>query len=190
MISFVKEIEGGEVRALLAKKINNLVFYFMCWLNQKEEREECESTSVQQQHQSRRPNLSSLEIPTRSIENSLSGITRIDIPSPCSTRSGLPPRPNSTKFRSSMRNLLPQRSFMNNLTQDGEKTMLIMSDTPLSDKPTTSRSFSLNKVFFSTPTKSAHSLPVTPLATSHTDAVQERQSVHDLNPKSSVSISF
>lgn len=148
---------------------------------QKEEREECESTSVQQQQQSRRPNLSSLEIPTRSIENSLSSFTRIDIPSPSSTRSGLPPRPNSTKFRSSVRNLLPHRSLIRgkNLTRDGEKTVLIMPDTPPSDKPTTSRSFSLNKVLFSMSTKSAHSLPVTPLANSGTDPVQERQSDHD-----------
>lgn len=143
---------------------------------------------MQQQQQSRRPNLSSLEIPTRSIENSLSSFTRIDIPSPSSTRSGLPPRPNSTKFRSSVRNLLPQRSLIRgkNLTQDGEKTVLIMPDTPPSDKPTTSRSFSLNKVLFSTSTKSAHSLPVTPLANSGTDPVQERQSDHD--SKSSVSV--
>uniref|UniRef100_A0A5B7AVX0 RING-CH-type domain-containing protein n=1 Tax=Davidia involucrata TaxID=16924 RepID=A0A5B7AVX0_DAVIN len=141
---------------------------------QKEEREE--SSLVQ--HQSRRPNLSSLEIPARSVENTLSNFTRIDIPSvpsPSSTRAGLPPRPSSAKFKSSVRNLLPQRSFRGkNLSQDGEKTVLIIPDTPLLDKPSTSRSFSLNKVFFSFSTKSAHSLPVTPVANSSPESVQER----------------
>ncbi|KAA8524128.1 hypothetical protein F0562_010441 [Nyssa sinensis] len=143
---------------------------------QKEEREE----SCLVQHQSRRPNLSSLEIPARSMENTLSNFTRIDIPSvpspsPSSTRAGLPPRPNSAKVRSSMRNLLPQRSFRGkNLSQDGEKTVLIIPDTPLSDKPSTSRSFSLNKVFFSLSTKSVHSLPITPVANSSPESVQER----------------
>ncbi|XP_052178344.1 uncharacterized protein LOC127792062 [Diospyros lotus] len=120
-----------------------------------------ESSLVVPQQQSRRPNLSSLQIPARSMENTLSNF------SPSSNRAGLPPRPNSAKFKSSVRNLLPQRSFRGKgLSQDGEKTVLILPDTPLSERPSTSRSFSLNKVFVSSSTKSAHSLPVTPVANS------------------------
>ncbi|XP_042061653.1 uncharacterized protein LOC121805740 isoform X2 [Salvia splendens] len=96
----------------------------------------------------RRPNLSSLEIPERPLEAALSEITRIDIPSPSSTRAGLPPRPSSAKLKSSVKNMLSQKSFR---------------DVPLLDKPSTSRSFSLNKLF-SPSTKSVHSLPVTPMA--------------------------
>lgn len=148
---------------------------------QKEDTEEPESTSIQQQQQSRRPNLSSLEIPSRSIENALPSFTRIDIPSPSSARAGLPPRPHSTKLRPSMRNLVFQKSLIKekNSVQEGEKAVLIVPDTPPSDKPTTSRSCSLNKVLFSTPPKSAHSLPVTPFANSGIDRVQERQLDHD-----------
>ncbi|XP_042061656.1 uncharacterized protein LOC121805740 isoform X5 [Salvia splendens] len=59
----------------------------------------------------RRPNLSSLEIPERPLEAALSEITRIDIPSPSSTRAGLPPRPSSAKLKSSVKNMLSQKSF-------------------------------------------------------------------------------
>ncbi|XP_010323931.2 uncharacterized protein [Solanum lycopersicum] len=124
-----------------------------------------EATLVQQQS-TRRPNLSSLQIPTRSLENALSSFTRIDVPSPNSARSGLPPRPHSAKFMSSMKNLIPQKSTRaKNVTHDGEKTVLIIPDMPLSDKPSTSRSFSLNKVLFSSTTKSIRSLPETPMGT-------------------------
>ncbi|KAK4355813.1 hypothetical protein RND71_024784 [Anisodus tanguticus] len=124
-----------------------------------------EATLVRQQS-TRRPNLSSLQIPTRSLENALSSFTRIDVPSPNSARSGLPPRPHSAKFISSMKNLIPQKSTREkNVTLDGEKTVLIIPDTPLSDKPSTSRSFSLNKVLFSSTTKSIRSLPETPMGT-------------------------
>ncbi|KAL2529659.1 RING/U-box superfamily protein [Forsythia ovata] len=127
---------------------------------QKEEREE--ATLMQQN--TRRPNLSSLEIPVRSLESTLYDFARIDIPSPTSTRAGLPPRPNSAKLISSVKNLLPQKSFRGkHPTQDGEKTVFIIPDTPLLDKPSTSRSFSLNKFLFSSSTKT-HSLPVTPMA--------------------------
>lgn len=143
-------------------------FCLSCY-NQKDDREE---SNLVQQQQSRRPTLTTLEIPTRSVENTLSNFTRIDIiPSP---RGGLPPRPSSAKFRSSMRNLLPQRSFRGkNISEDdddheGDRTVLIIPNTPVSDKPpSTPRSFSLNKVLFSSSTKSAaHSLPVTPIAES------------------------
>ncbi|KAK4387665.1 hypothetical protein Sango_2373100 [Sesamum angolense] len=124
--------------------------------------------------QPRRPNLSSLEIPVRSLESALSDFTRIDIPSPSSARAGLPPRPNSAKFKSSVKNLLPQKSLRGkNLSHEGEKTVLIIPDTPLSDKPSTSRSFSLNKILFSTSTKTAHSLPATPMGNAGSKTLQE-----------------
>ncbi|KAK6116182.1 hypothetical protein DH2020_008451 [Rehmannia glutinosa] len=124
--------------------------------------------------QTRRPNLSSLEIPMRSLERAFSDFTRIDIPSPTSTRAGLPPRPNSAKLKSSVKNMLPQKSSRaKNISQEAEKTVLIIPDTPLSDKPSTSRSFSLNKILFSASTKSAHSLPVTPMANADPKPSQE-----------------
>ncbi|XP_027178346.1 uncharacterized protein LOC113777456 isoform X1 [Coffea eugenioides] len=126
----------------------------------------------------KRPNLSSLQVPVRSLENTLSSFARIDIPSPSSTRNGLPPRPSSAKFVSSMKNLLPQKSSKGkNLSHDGEKTVLIVPDTPPSDKPSnrpsTSRSFSLNKILFSSSTTSTHSLPVTPMTDASTYEVEE-----------------
>ncbi|KAK8710094.1 hypothetical protein V6N13_145434 [Hibiscus sabdariffa] len=132
-------------------------------------------------HQTRRPNLSSLQIPLRSLESSFNDFTSVDIPSdpsPSSTRAGLPPRPHSAKIRSSVRNLLPQGSFrVNNLCQKSEKMVLIVPETPPSDcsfeKPSTSRSFSLNKVLFPS-TKVAHSLPVTPIAYSGPKPIPER----------------
>ncbi|CAA0809101.1 RING/U-box superfamily protein [Striga hermonthica] len=126
--------------------------------------------------QPRRPNLSSLEIPKRSLERALSDFTRIDIvPSPNSSRAALPPRPNSTKLKSTVKNILPQKSSRgkNLLSQEAEKTVLIIPETPLSDKPSTSRSFSLNKILFSASTKSAHSLPVTPMANADPKSSQE-----------------
>ncbi|XP_058754032.1 uncharacterized protein LOC131627207 [Vicia villosa] len=126
---------------------------------------------------SRRPSLSSLQIPTRSLESALSSSTKTDGPtlsSPGSTR-GLPPRPHSTKVKSSMRNLLSDRSFRTKTcSQDSEKTVLIVPDTLSSDgpldKPSTSRSLSLNKIW----TKAAHSLPVTPIANSDAANVNGR----------------
>ncbi|XP_011008532.1 PREDICTED: uncharacterized protein LOC105115035 [Populus euphratica] len=124
---------------------------------------------------SRKPSLSSLEIPARSLETEF---TKIEIAqSPSSAKPGLPPRPSSAKFKSTVKSLLPQRSLKaKNLIQDGEKTVLIVPDTPPSDspaaKPSTSRSFSLNKVLF--PLKSTNSLPVTPSANSDPEALQER----------------
>ncbi|KAL6140329.1 hypothetical protein ACLB2K_058629 [Fragaria x ananassa] len=97
--------------------------------------------------QSRRPNLSSLQIPQRTLESSLSAFMTIDIPSgqsPSSTRAGLPPRPHSARIKSSVKYIFPQRSFRaKNMTHDGEKTILILPDTASSDasleKPSTSR---------------------------------------------------
>lgn len=103
--------------------------------------------------------------------------------SPSSSRAGLPPRPHSAKFRSSMRNLLPQRSVRAKCSsQDGEKEVLIVPDTPPSDgplnkcspnKPSTSRSFSLNKVFSPSSARAPHSLPVTPSSNLAPGSVQE-----------------
>ncbi|MBA0712284.1 hypothetical protein Golax_011396 [Gossypium laxum] len=139
------------------------------------------SIEVSLVHQSRRPNLSSLQIPLRSLESSFYDFTTVDIPSdpsPSSTKAGLPPRPHSAKIRSSVRNLLPQRSFrVNNLCQKGEKMVLLVPETPPSDssmeKASTSRSFSLNKVLFPSK-KVAHSLPVTPIAYSGPKPIPER----------------
>ncbi|XP_020241405.1 uncharacterized protein LOC109819867 isoform X3 [Asparagus officinalis] len=129
---------------------------------------------------SRRPNLSSLQIPTRSLENAL--------PSSSSTRagpSGLPPRPNSTKTKSSTKNLLPQRSFKTKSSSipEGDRTILLFPGIPSSegqrDKPSISRQFSFSKVFSSVSGLSAkrtHSLPTTPIANSGAALVD---STHD-----------
>ncbi|TKY47906.1 E3 ubiquitin ligase SUD1 [Spatholobus suberectus] len=126
--------------------------------------------------ESRRPSLSSLQIPARSVENALSSLSKTDGPtlisSPGSSK-GLPPRPNSARVKSSMsmRSLLSERSFRaKNCSQDCERTVLIVpdalpSDAPV-DKPSTSRSLSLNKILFPSSIKAAHSLPVTPTANS------------------------
>uniref|UniRef100_A0A803LRQ8 RING-CH-type domain-containing protein n=1 Tax=Chenopodium quinoa TaxID=63459 RepID=A0A803LRQ8_CHEQI len=76
--------------------------------------------------QSRRPNLSHLQIPARSLENVLSNMKNTDIltfSSPSSTRAGLPPRPCSTGIKSSVRNMLPQRSLCSKTcSQDGPQS--------------------------------------------------------------------
>ncbi|KAG8058181.1 hypothetical protein GUJ93_ZPchr0002g24689 [Zizania palustris] len=119
----------------------------------------------------RRPNLL-LQIPTRAFDDTISTSTRINIsPSPSSARSGLPPRPNSTRAKSSVRGIIAQRSFKTKSSfQDGDQTVLLIPDTPSSlaqpVKPTTSRSFSFTKVIGSLSAKRTHSLPVTPVATS------------------------
>ncbi|XP_010036055.2 probable E3 ubiquitin-protein ligase MARCHF10 [Eucalyptus grandis] len=132
--------------------------------------------------QPRRPNLSSLQIPERSLESAISTFVRIDIPSassPCSSRVGLPPRPNSAKFKSSMRNLLPQRSLrVKEISRDVEKAVLIVPDAQLSDgrpsRPNTARSFSLKEVFSPSSGKVAHSVPVTPVASMGPESARER----------------
>ncbi|XP_058100095.1 uncharacterized protein LOC131244598 isoform X2 [Magnolia sinica] len=141
-----------------------------------------ETSSIQH---TRRPNLSSLQIPERSMETPCPSSTRINIPSiisPSSTRAGLPPRPSSAKGRSSMRHLLSQRSFKTKASvPECEKTVLLIPGMPtseeLQDKPSTSRSFSLTRVFSAATTKRTHSLPVTPVANSGPESVQERDVV-------------
>lgn len=140
----------------------------------------------------RRPNLSFLAVPARSLEGVPSS-TRTDIPSvlsPSTTTGGLPPWPCSAGLKSSMKNMLPQRSFRAKTpSNDGEKTVLIFSSMLRSDnsgdKPSTSRSFSLNKVFSSPSTKRACSLPVTPIANSGATSGQQRNLIVNLaNPQS------
>lgn len=132
--------------------------------------EDAKSDGVSCQN-SRRPNLS-LQIPNRAFDDTLPTSTRIKIsPSPNSARSGLPPRPNSTRTKSSIRGIIPQRSFKaKSSLQDGDQTILLIPDTPSSSgqqvKATTSRSFSFTKVINSLSAKRTHSLPVTPVAAS------------------------
>ncbi|KAK7258303.1 hypothetical protein RIF29_23876 [Crotalaria pallida] len=144
---------------------------------------------------SRRPALSSLQIPPWSLDTAFSNTdappslpTHASSSSFTTTRS-LPPRPNSAKVRPpSIRTSLPQpqRSFRSKTTSGGantnsnttETTVLIVPHTPPSDapldKPSTSRSLSLtttttttnSNVLFSPSTKAAHSVPVTPFTTS------------------------
>ncbi|KAL2316523.1 hypothetical protein Fmac_030399 [Flemingia macrophylla] len=133
--------------------------------------------------QSRRPNLSSLQIPAWSLDIALSSFAKTDgssvsLSSPGSTR-GLPPRPNSAQARSSMRNLIPQISLKTNTRSQGtDKAGLILPNTPPSDapldKPSTSTHLSLNNKVISPLKKVAHSLPVTPLATSAAENVHGR----------------
>jgi len=80
-----------------------------------------------------------------------------------------------------MKNLLSDRSFRTKTcSEDSEKRVLIVSDTlssdngPLDNKPSTSRSHSLNKILFPSSTKAAHSLPVTPIANSGAENVHGR----------------
>ncbi|XP_026428319.1 probable E3 ubiquitin-protein ligase MARCH10 isoform X2 [Papaver somniferum] len=147
-------------------------------LNQEIKQNQRRETSPDQH--SRRPNLSSLQIPERSIENALINSARTDItPSPSSTRAGLPPRPSSAKYKASVKNLLPQRSLRTKtLSHEGEKTVLLVPETELSvgpvDKPSTSRSFSLTKVFSSSMAKGTNSMPVTPVANSGVESLQGR----------------
>ncbi|KAJ4980554.1 hypothetical protein NE237_031391 [Protea cynaroides] len=128
----------------------------------------------------RQPNLSSLQIPARSLEDSLPSSTAIDIPytsSPKSTKSLFPPRSSSAKFKPSIRSLLPQRSFKTkNLSQEGEKTVIVPEIAPPEgslDKPSTSK-FSLTKIFSSSSTKRTNSLPTSPDVNSSAECVQER----------------
>uniref|UniRef100_A0A7N0T2N6 RING-CH-type domain-containing protein n=1 Tax=Kalanchoe fedtschenkoi TaxID=63787 RepID=A0A7N0T2N6_KALFE len=136
-----------------------------------------------------RPCLSSLQIPAKFMEDTNPTVISTDapsIPSPGSLRAGLPPRPASAKKIPSMRNLLPQRSFRAKTTDDeGEKTILIVPDSQASDisrpKPSTSRSFSLNRIFFPASMKSGNFLPVAPNANSDIQSGQEQNANEQLD---------
>ncbi|XP_042377704.1 uncharacterized protein LOC121970803 isoform X3 [Zingiber officinale] len=99
---------------------------------------------------SRRPNLASLQIPVRALGNSLASARAYAFPSPGSARAGLPPRPNSTRTKSSIRSLVQQRSLRTKgSSSDGDRTVLLIPGTSSSEgqenKPSTSRQFSLTK---------------------------------------------
>lgn len=141
------------------------------------DKNECDTVSA---WQSRRPNLSSLQVPTRSLEYTLqsSSLARAG-------PAGLPPRPNSTRTRSS-KSLLPQRSLKTKSSSipEGDRTILLIPGTPTSEghhgKPYISRQFSLSKVLSSISTKRTHSLPSTPIGNSGSasaNAVQDRHVV-------------
>eukprot|EP01018_Ginkgo_biloba_P031176 Gb_27920 [translate_table: standard] len=111
----------------------------------------------------KKPNLS-LQIPPRSMDNSYSSSMRVN----------LPPTPVSTKAnKPSFRGLIPRPSFKNRAsTSEGEKTVLL-TPSALSKpvppqggdhKPSSSRSFSLTRVFVPLSAKRTSSLPVTPVA--------------------------
>ncbi|CAA7406901.1 unnamed protein product [Spirodela intermedia] len=135
--------------------------------------DECNGGEIQPAARSRRsPNLTTLQIPARPSGNPLPAPTRVStlsLATPTSTRSGLPPRPNSTRTKGSVRNLNLQRSFpMKSLSLESEKSGLLASGaSPLEepqDRPSTSRSISLTQVFLSAKTKRTLSLPVTRVA--------------------------
>ncbi|CAM0909394.1 unnamed protein product [Alopecurus aequalis] len=122
-----------------------------------------------QGNNSRRPNLS-LQIPLRTLDHHMPTSTRINISaSPSSTRAGLPPRPNSARPKSSIKNTIPQQSFrLRNSEQEGDRTILLAPGTGSEgsqDNPTP-RSFSFRKVINSLSAKRTYSLPVTPVGTS------------------------
>ncbi|CAN6455661.1 unnamed protein product [Victoria cruziana] len=133
-----------------------------------------EPTSSQQ----RRPNLS-LQIPARSREILTPNSTKIHVaptPSPVSARGSLPPKPSFVKGKTSFKNLFTQRSFMTRVPlSDCEKAVLLpgASYEEMEEKPSTSRSFSLTRVFLPA-IKKTHSLPVTPVANSDADSVHGR----------------
>lgn len=118
---------------------------------------------------SRRPNLSSLQIPARSLDTTVPSSAR-------AASAGLPPRPNSTRTKASIKNLLPQRSLKTRSSSipEGDRTILLVPGALPSegkqDKPSTSRQFSLTRVF-SVSAKRTHSLPSTPLAISTATSV-------------------
>lgn len=129
----------------------------------------------------RRPkNLTSLQIPTRSLDTqtqaSLSARTNYSsVPSPGSAKvggSGLPPRPNSTR---SKKGTFHQRSFskIKRTNSDVEKTnLLLLEETPLPPPNSTpSAAFTFTTMF----SLQTHSLPVTPNAVSITHALPQKQ---------------
>ncbi|XP_057440823.1 uncharacterized protein LOC130732845 isoform X3 [Lotus japonicus] len=132
--------------------------------------------------QSRRPTLSSLQIPARSLDIALSSFAKTDAPSPSvslsspgSAARGLPPRPNSARVRPRGKS----SSRTKTCSSDTERTVLIVPHTPPSDAPldipSPSRFRSLtNKAISSPSIKAAHSLPVTPLTTSGAENMHGR----------------
>lgn len=143
----------------------------------RDEEEKVIETSLLQQF--RRANLSSLQIPVRTLDNS-SSFLRLDSPltsSASSSRGGLPPRPNSVKTKSTVRSLLPHKSFgAKRSFPDGDMITPILPEirptNRCPDKPTPLRSFSFSKLLLASSTKAAHSLPTTPISNSDTDTLK------------------
>ncbi|XP_020689937.1 uncharacterized protein LOC110104962 [Dendrobium catenatum] len=136
-------------------------------------------------HHPRRPKLSSLEIPGRTLETSAPNSTRIYIAhsiTPRSTRAGLPPRPSSIRAISTT-NLTPQRSLIKNETPKGDRTALLTPGSSRRDQGTSSQeqpnkhsystTFSLTRAFL-IKAKLGLSLPASPVANSCTESVQDR----------------
>ncbi|PKA52340.1 E3 ubiquitin-protein ligase MARCH6 [Apostasia shenzhenica] len=136
-------------------------------------------------HHSRRPNLPSLQVPERSLQNSQINWTKISFPPSASinsTRSSLPTRPSSAKVKTSIRNLLPQCSFKTkNSIPEGDKTNLLLSSTPSQgqrNRVTTSKVFSLTRVLSSVSLKGTHSLPATPFGNSALEFSRDRHVIN------------
>ncbi|KAJ4748364.1 RING/U-box superfamily protein [Rhynchospora pubera] len=149
-------------------------------LNSEEITMTAEATTPAVPNSRKPPNLSSLQIPNRTMENQISSLpssTRIAIsPNLSSSRHGLPPRPSSTRVKPSLRSILSSKSFIGRSrsnkegkeSQEGERTILIMPGEPSSEgekleRPSGSGLFSLTRVFSNVSTKRTHSLPVTPV---------------------------
>ncbi|KAJ9178133.1 hypothetical protein P3X46_010042 [Hevea brasiliensis] len=142
-------------------------------------------------HQWKRKNLF-LEIPSRTLEDSLQDSVVIKIPpSPSPTprkvnflltpnssdaRACGSPGPSSSRGKSSLRSLLPKLSFKSRIsTLDVEKAASLLPPDSLctmpKEKPSISRSLSLTKIF--TPRmKRTSSLPVTPIANSNPESTR------------------
>ncbi|KAJ3679355.1 hypothetical protein LUZ60_017366 [Juncus effusus] len=133
------------------------------------------------------PNLPSLQIPDRTLETNQ--ITNMPLssklpfsPNPTSARLGLPPRPATTRAKSSFKNILSfkgKNTSNNNVEFEGERSVLILQGEPSSvsglkaEKEKvlgTSRRFSLTRAFSSVNTKRTHSLPVTPASTARNES--------------------
>ncbi|XP_074588730.1 uncharacterized protein LOC141844576 isoform X2 [Curcuma longa] len=131
-------------------------------------------------HNSQRPNLASLQIPARTLENPMPSATTHALSSPGSGRAGLPSRPNSTKTKSSTRTAFPHRNLKaQNSISEGDRTVLLIPGTPSGqqDNPSISRQFSLVRVLSAVSTKRTHSLPVTRVGNQVPSTEQERRAV-------------
>lgn len=167
-----REVVSCEPRPLI-----DWLNYF-CWLQELR-------SEIRPAYSTRRPNLTSLQIPSRALETQMSTSARVNF-SPGSTTGrgrGLPPRPNTTKCsKSSFKSLIPQLSFTKSKipkTPDSEKINLLLrkppspSTTSLSSNP---HAFALTRLFSSPSVKRTHSLPVTPF--SNPTAVQTLPETH------------
>ncbi|XP_074556360.1 uncharacterized protein LOC141812213 isoform X2 [Curcuma longa] len=132
-------------------------------------------------HNSRRPNLASLQIPVRTLESPMPSARAHALSSPSSASAGLPPKPNSTRTKSSIRSVFSQRSLKTKGSiSEGDRTVLLIPGTSSSgqqDNPSTSRQFSFIKVLSSVSTKRTYSLPVTPVGNQGPSTEQERHVV-------------